>query len=391
MKIYYRKFYLFIFALVFSSLCTEENEAFELIFEKQSLKLLEHKVYTEKQLSVFYPQTPRVPHHLIVTLNQDIKKFKDITCDQNALIFKTIKKVSQIYKTISINGFVVAQYDTPQDGHLGKYAVEIIPHLPNMGSVKNNVDKVDCNRYVLFRNATISSAVYRISKKAIENNVNFWKKAFLENLQPSNEEDFQTTYPCFRKESHMEQANQILKKHLNELLQTEELGFKHYLIPIDVQKPKITSIEKCFFCDIEIIKRQLVYESKNIYVLYNSSKGPKVASRFLIIPKRHFQKVYDLDNNEIDDIYLIRKALVNVLNKIHPECNIVTYIQDDIAVGQSVFHSHEQVVAINPETIALKWTMFSLYPNINKVSNEEMKEVTEKIGKLLKIEIENQL
>ncbi len=76
---------------------------------------------------------------------------------------------------------------------------------------------------------------------------------------------------------------------------------------------------------------------------------------------------------------IVRKALVEVLKESHPNQEVVIYIQDDPAIGQTVFHSHEQVVSIDPETIALSWTLMSLYPSGN-VSDEEMLQVREEFG-----------
>ena len=65
---------------------------------------------------------------------------------------------------------------------------------------------------------------------------------------------------------------------------------------------------------------------------------------------------------------------------------MITYIQDDPAVGQTVFHSHEQVVSVNPRTIALSWTLMSLYPN-GSVTDEEMYQVKEEYGQKMQEKI----
>jgi hypothetical protein len=43
-------------------------------------------------------------------------------------------------------------------------------------------------------------------------------------------------------------------------------------------------------------------------------------------------------------------------------------------VGQTVFHSHEQVVVVDPKSIHLTWTVLSLYPS-GIVSEKEMEKV----------------
>lgn len=63
----------------------------------------------------------------------------------------------------------------------------------------------------------------------------------------------------------------------------------------------------------------------------------------------------------------------------YEDCEVIIYPQDDPSVGQTVFHSHEQVVAADPKTIDLSWTMMSLYSRGN-VSSEEMLKVREEFG-----------
>ena len=65
---------------------------------------------------------------------------------------------------------------------------------------------------------------------------------------------------------------------------------------------------------------------------------------------------------------------------------MIIYTQDDPAIGQPVFHSHEQVVSVNPDTIALSWTLMSLYPS-GDVSDEEMHQVKEEFGQKMQRKI----
>ena len=142
---------------------------------------------------------------------------------------------------------------------------------------------------------------------------------------------------------------------------------------------KAIEVSKCPFCDPAILQKQLVYEHNDVKILYNIRKGAKPGCTFLVLPKRHSEKIYTLSSEEIHNISIVRKALVEVLKESHPNQEVVIYIQDDPAIGQTVFHSHEQVVSIDPETIALSWTLMSLYPSGN-VSDEEMLQVREEFG-----------
>lgn len=348
--------------------------------------LLKTEVYRTGALTVFCPQFPRVPHHLTIAFNRrNIKGFADITEEENAELFAMIKKIAEIYKTVSVQGFVVAQFDTPQDGHLGRCVVELIPHLPGFNDVKNIVDKMECNRHVLYRGANISPVPYKMSKESILEQAMFWQGAFQRQHPPLAESDIRITFPYTRKESHQAEAEEILHGHLVEIFQ--DAGARISNAPscearMPLQVPEVVksvTVAKCAFCDNTVIERQLVHEYEDVNVFYNMRKGAKPGSCFLVLPKRHTEKVYGLNSSEIHNIYIVRKALAEVIKETHPGCEVIVYIQDDPAIGQTVFHSHEQVVAVDPKTMALTWTMMSLYPSGN-VSDEEMVKVRQEFG-----------
>lgn len=354
--------------------------------------LLKTEVYQTKALTVFCPEAPRVPHHLAIALNRKgIKGLADISEEENGELFAAIKKIAEIYKSISIQGFVIAQFDTPQEGHLGRYVVEIIPHLPGFNDVKNIADKVDCNRYVLFRAANISPVSYPIQEEDTLRQAPFWQAAFRKESTPLTESDTKIEFPYVRQESHQAEAENILYHQLLEMFQdkgakilpSNSLPFEAAMPRQVPQNIKSVTVAKCAFCDDAVIQRQLVYEYRDVEVFYNMRKGAKPGSCFLVLPKRHTEKVYGLTPSEIHNIGIVRKALTGVLKDAHPECQVFVYTQDSSSVGQTVPHSHEQVVALNPKTVAFTWTMMSIYPSGN-VSNEEMLQVREDFG--LKLE-----
>lgn len=347
--------------------------------------LLQTEVHRNEVLTVYYPERPRVPHHLAIAFNRDIRGFGEVTAEENAALFATLRKVAEIYKTVGVKGFVLAQYNTPQLGHWGRCVVEVIPHLPGFQEVKNIVDKVESNRHVLSRGANLTPALYEISPEQVRAQAGFWQVAFQREHPPLTSDDTSVTFPVIRKESHLAEAEVLMYRYLLEMFENRGAQvisppLPEAVMPTQVPAdPKEIKVEKCFFCDPAVIKRQLVCEYEDVVVLYNMRKGAVPASNFLILPKRHEQKVYGLSESEIRNIGLVRKALAEVLQEMHPKCEVIVYTQDDPAVGQTVFHSHEQVVAVDPETVALTWTMMSLYPSGN-VTPEEMAKVCEQVG-----------
>ncbi len=278
--------------------------------------LLQNEVFKTKLLTVYYPETPRVPHHLTIALNrQNIKGITDVTEEENQALFATIRKIAEIYKTVSIQGFVVAQFDTPQQGSLNRYVVEIIPHLPGFNDIKNAADKADCNRYVLFRQANLTSTVCKAAQESIEKNAHFWQSAFREGQVALKAEDVTITFPYFRYESHEKEAQHILRQHFLELLQdkgaqvSQELSFEPIPMPTEIpDSTKAIEVSKCPFCDPAILQKQLVYEHNDVKILYNIRKGAKPGCTFLVLPKRHSEKIYTLSSEEIHNISIVRKV-----------------------------------------------------------------------------------
>lgn len=370
-----------------------EKHLLEIRNQKDS-NFIENIVFRAKTLCVCYPATPRVPHHITLVLHRrNVKGLTDITEEENAEIFATIRKITEIYKTIAIDGFVIGHYDVPQQGHGDRYVVEIIPHLPSFNSIKNIVDKIDCNRHVLFRRDNLSSIICEISKKTIKDHVRFWQEAFTKEQTAIMEEDIDIAFPYQRLQSHQLEAERILYQHLIELLQDKggqcHVPLLHtHSMPMEIPGEVHTvSVAKCFFCDDVVIKRQLVYEYENVRVFYNIRNMAKKECAFLILPKRHIEKVYKLSQEEINTMRIVRQALVEVLREVHPDHEVVVYTQDSSSVGQTVFHSHEQVVSIDPKTVALSWTLMSLHPNIS-LSDEEMQKGCEKFSLLLESKLQ---
>lgn len=319
-------------------------------------------------LTVYTPDAPRVPNHLMISFNRRIHGLCDVTAEENAALFATIKKMAEIYKSIGIQGFVIARYDAPQ-------AVEIIPHLPGFENIKNMVDKVDCHRYVLFREVPLSPVVYG----EIETNTDFWREAFQKDHPSLTADDITITFPHRRYDAYWDKADELMQMYLSELNGKKGTPMA---MPLAVPEKLIeVNTAKCFFCDPAVLKKQTVFEHEGIIVLNNIKKSPKPGCTFLIFPKRHIEKVYGLLPEEIHQIYIVRKALIEVLKESHPGQDVVVFVQDHPSAGQTVYHTHEQVVSIDPAN-APSWV--STYLSSSNISDEEMAQVTKEFGKKMR-------
>lgn len=266
--------------------------------------------------------------------------------------------------------------------------VELIPHLPGFSKIKNNVDKVRSNEHVLFRGIPLSQVFYPMSPHEIEEHVGQWKSELGKQQAPLKKEELAIPLPFSRHECYGPEATQLNYRHFTEALESvgADVSAKPPIIrAVPTQIPENTKavpIEKCAFCNPEIIKTQNVFEHNGIVVLYNRRKGDKPGLNFLILPERHTERVYGLTDEEVQNIAYARRLLTLVLQESHEGYEVIEYTQDTPAVGQTVPHTHEQLIAVDPGRIAVTWTAQSLYPP-GSVDNQEMEKIIQEFSKKL--------
>lgn len=354
------------------------------------------KLYENEFLTAYYPQNPRVPHHITIVMNSDSSGIDELSLSEYQSLHAFIKKVNEIYvNQLNLDGYVIAEYSHPQKRHDGKCVVELLPNYESSTGVRNFLDKYDSNRYVLFNDEPLTTLADSIVSSEYQKQVNFWQQELVKEQEPlplSKLNSLQLPVPM--KDSHMKESQLLGWCHLIEVL--EQRGAHvinrpqtHYLATKESQDTRAWSINKCAFCDTDIVKKQLVCEYNDLMVLYNVRKTPEPGSLFLIVPKRHVEKTYSLTADEIEHMHTLKTALIHVLEKKHPKTNVIIYTQDGASVGQTVPHTHNQVLAANPDQIALTWTMISLNYNTNpeKVSDQEMQAVTQEYRQLLEEEL----
>lgn len=92
------------------------------------------------------------------------------------------------------------------------------------------------------------------------------------------------------------------------------------------------------FCDPRVVKRQLVYEGKEIYVLYNYA--PVESLHFLLIPKAHRARFSDLTESEYNEV----SELTEKLKSFYKDHYFYVFNKTGPEAGQTVPHWHEHVI-----------------------------------------------
>ncbi len=107
-------------------------------------------------------------------------------------------------------------------------------------------------------------------------------------------------------------------------------------------------MEDCIFCKIanKEIPASLVYEDE--YTVAFNDLSPKAPVHILVIPKKHYASLNELDDEKIMSALLT--AVKNVVQKLGIT-EYRTVINTGESAGQTVFHLHIHVLSGRP----LKW------------------------------------
>lgn len=98
-------------------------------------------------------------------------------------------------------------------------------------------------------------------------------------------------------------------------------------------------MENCIFCKIanKEINSEIIYENENVIAF--KDLNPKAAIHFLIIPKKHYETILELENKEvISDLFKAIKEIAEKYNISEKGFRIINNCKED--GGQEVMHMH---------------------------------------------------
>lgn len=104
-------------------------------------------------------------------------------------------------------------------------------------------------------------------------------------------------------------------------------------------------MQNCIFCTIIDNKIPTTIIKENDYSLAIKDLNPKAPIHYLILPKKHFDNLLHLDDNDLP--YITGMALlIRDIAKTLPSPNAFNIISNNgEAAGQSVFHFHQHLLA----------------------------------------------
>ena len=102
--------------------------------------------------------------------------------------------------------------------------------------------------------------------------------------------------------------------------------------------------DNCIFCKIANgeIPSKTLYEDDMFRVIMDISPASKGHS--LILPKKHFANIYELDNETACETFVLAKRMATVMTKAL-DCDGFNILQNNgEAAGQTVFHFHTHLI-----------------------------------------------
>ena len=114
--------------------------------------------------------------------------------------------------------------------------------------------------------------------------------------------------------------------------------------------------DDCIFCKLAngVFPTNTVYEDEDFRVILDAAPAAKGHS--LIIPKQHFDNVYDIDSEVASKVMPLAGRIARTMKKTF-DCDGVNVLQNnEPAAGQTVFHFHVHVIPrYNDDNLGLLW------------------------------------
>jgi len=145
---------------------------------------------------------------------------------------------------------------------------------------------------------------------------------------------------------------------------------------------RVRSLSDCIFC--RIVRKEsessTIYEDEKVLALMDIK--PFKSGHVLVIPKGHFENIYDIPEDVIAQLYIIVKRIAIVIKKsIKPE-GISIIQSNEIAGSQGIFHFHTHVI---PRYYGDRINQVGvIWESDRMLTKKELEPVAEKIRKNMK-------
>ena len=135
--------------------------------------------------------------------------------------------------------------------------------------------------------------------------------------------------------------------------------------------------DDCIFCKLANgdIPTNTLYEDDCVRVIFDAE--PAAEGHVLILPKEHFDNIYELNDDTAGHVFKVAKTIATAMNKTLDMDGLNVVQNNGEAAGQTVFHFHMHIIPRhNDDTVNVGWEK-------HKVSSERIKDITDEVRKYL--------
>ena len=135
--------------------------------------------------------------------------------------------------------------------------------------------------------------------------------------------------------------------------------------------------DDCIFCKLANgdIPTNTLYEDDCVRVIFDAE--PAAEGHVLILPKEHFDNIYELDDDTAGHVFKVAKKIATAMNKTLDMDGLNVVQNNGEAAGQTVFHFQMHIIPRhNDDTVNVGWEK-------HKVSSERIKDITDEVRKYL--------
>jgi histidine triad (HIT) family protein len=115
---------------------------------------------------------------------------------------------------------------------------------------------------------------------------------------------------------------------------------------VGIVKLESAMSESCIFCKIvrEEAPANVVYEDDKVIAFM--SIQPINVGHMLVVPKKHYENVYEIPEDEVAYLYRIVKKLAHAVKKAVNAEGIRIVQNNGAAAGQVIFHLHVHIIPL---------------------------------------------
>lgn len=113
--------------------------------------------------------------------------------------------------------------------------------------------------------------------------------------------------------------------------------------------------DDCLFCKLAngVFPSNTLFEDEDFRVIFDIA--PVSKGHALILPKKHFENIYEIDDETASKAFVLAKKMAKAMNKAFESDGFNVLQNNGEAGGQTIFHFHLHLIPRNEKDGAIKF------------------------------------